>query len=469
MRYYSSIIICLISFYLHGQTIYKVDKAYTTTELLEDFDILVQNLESIHPAINEFTPKLALDAVYQKSKSSITEEMTEAQFHILVRKLIKEIGCGHTTALPSVEWYTQQKKEPKSIPLSVYVLNDGVYIKHYTEDSLDLLTGQEIVSINNRKSGDILQMMRDIQQRDGYTQSYVDACLGRFFSVYHLFLFGGSDTYNISYKDKQGKVGEFVLQGGVKKKARTINKKASYEGTEMRLYYDEIDNNLAILDIDAFSRKDFKKNYKYIFKELEEKQIKYLVIDLRDNYGGFFPNGNKLLKYLLPNKFVMKFSRPKNRPAKNQYAHMPFSNNMTKRMFNLMPDPDKSDPMRNHEIKYKPMKVNHFDGDVYVLTNGGTFSMGAAVTTQLKHERNAMIIGTETGGGENGSYAIINYHLMLPNTKIRVIIPYYFMDHGVTPEQKGRGVIPDIIVDQSIEDLIMGRDKEMEVVRSLIK
>lgn len=469
MRIYYSLFICLFSFFLQAQDGFQINREYSPVELKEDLGNLVESLESYHPGLYEFVSKSDFDAIIAKLKSDLSDGMTQDEFHIVIRRLIAQIACGHTVAYPSIEWYAYQNKNPKSLPLYVYVLNDALYVRYYQKDSLNMPSGQEIVSINDRQASDILHEMRSIQQRDGYTNSFVDASIKRYFSLYYLFLYGTSETYTVRLRDNDGKESTVSLEGGRKTPLPTLSKSPDYQGNGMDLYFDKEYENLAILDINNFSSKGYKKNYKYIFSELEKKNIDHLVIDLRNNGGGYFSNGNYLLRYLLTDKFYFKFSRSKDRPLKNKNIKMGISSKMTKALFNIMPDYDKSDPQRNYAIKNKPVKKNHFDGKVYVITNGGSFSMSGAITTRLKHDRNAMIIGSESGGGENGSYAVLKQRLTLPNTKIRVVIPYYFLDHDVTPAEKGRGVIPDIIVEYSINEIISGRDKELEVVRNKMK
>ena len=469
MKNLFAVFLFLFSFTLHAQDTYQADKTYSPTQLKEDFDVLVKSLQDYHPAFYEFTDKATFDSYIENAKANLTEDMTEAEFHLEVRKLIAQMGCGHTTALPSVAWYKYQNAYPRSLPLRIHLVEDKMYIKYCASDTSGIHVGKEIIAINDRKSTEILSEMRKIQQKDGYTQSFVNAAVQRNFSVYHLFLFGPSDTYNLKYKDASGNEELMSIKGGKGPRLPATKTESAYEGKGMQLHYDEDHKDLAILDINSFATKEFKKNYKYIFQDLNDKQIKHLVIDLRNNGGGYFANGNLLLSYFLTEDFEMKFSKSKEKPTKNKIAFLPMSAKLTKMTFNLMPDRDKSDPLRNYSIKYKPAKKNHFDGNVYVLTNGGSFSMSGLIATRLKHSGTATIVGTETGGGENGSYAILNQRLNLPNTKVRVLIPHFFLDHDVSPEEKGRGVIPDIIVEETIEDILSGTDKVLEAVKADIK
>ncbi len=77
-------------------------------------------------------------------------------------------------------------------------------------------------------------------------------------------------------------------------------------------------------------------------------------------------------------------------------------------------------------------------------------------------------IGTETGGGDEGSNAILNYTLTLPNSHIRVIIPYYHFDHDIICDPRGRGVIPDIHTPYSLDDLLNNMDLEMQALDKVL-
>jgi C-terminal processing protease CtpA/Prc len=71
------------------------------------------------------------------------------------------------------------------------------------------------------------------------------------------------------------------------------------------------------------------------------------------------------------------------------------------------------------------------------VTDGGSFSMSSYVAAKLQHQTGAVLIGSETGGGEAGSNAILTYNLTLPETKIRVNLPYYVINHDVNPTPSG--------------------------------
>jgi C-terminal processing protease CtpA/Prc len=124
--------------------------------------------------------------------------------------------------------------------------------------------------------------------------------------------------------------------------------------------------------------------------------------------------------------------------------------------------------MRNYVIRCKPKK-NRYDGRLYVLMNGGSFSMSGYVTSFLQHHTDALMIGEETGGGDEGSNGMLFYMLTLPGSKIRVNVPYYHLTHQLPNVTSDRGVLPDIPVSYSVEDRLSGADLELKTALSEIR
>ena len=90
--------------------------------------------------------------------------------------------------------------------------------------------------------------------------------------------------------------------------------------------------------------------------------------------------------------------------------------------------------------------------------------MSCIAATYLKYKANATIIGEETGGNIAGSNAIVSGNIMLPNTKVRVFIPYYHIYHNINVTNNGYGLIPDIKTTYSPGDVLQGIDVDLNKV-----
>jgi len=452
--------------------VYEINRVYTQAQLSEDFDILISALEQVHPSLNRFATPEKLALKKKEIIRSFENGLTESEFQVLVRQYIKEIRCGHTAALPSLDWYNIYKSDPSILPFTVFMIEDELYFRKNLSDNVDLPFGAKILSINGDQSTDIIQSMRNLQQVDGLTTSFEDFTIQKTFITYHLFLYGPQEVYQVEFINSRGDKESLSLSYKKSDNSKSTDavaksdEKLKMSGASFKIHDDN--KQLGILDINSFNRKGFKKFHKSVFQEIQDQEIKHLVIDLRGNGGGYFPNGSNLLRYLLDDTYEMKFSRNTNKIKLSKQLKLGIFDKFTKQMFNLMPDKDKTDPMRNHSIKYKPIKKNAFDGQVYVLIDGGSFSMSSLVSTQLKHRTKAIIIGSETGGAEFGSNAVLNYVLTMPNTQVRAIIPHYYLDHDVEPALEGRGVIPDYTIKYTLEERLANQDKELDQILQLI-
>lgn len=449
-------------------TVYNVDKQFSFAELHNDWRILVHTVLDVHPSATRYIDSTELIAVADSLELSIVDSMTESEFHLLVREWIREIGCGHLTAKPSTGWYTFQKSAQKILPMEVLVSENDLFVHKVGKYDSLMPAGSQILAIDNHTSAEILSSIRKIQQRDGYGTVFEDFQIEKLFRTYYTFVYGLNDGYSVVFKKETGDIDTLLIypsDSKIKEVAKTDQSKSDLpEFSNVQLYFPEQLANTAVLDIDAFSRGNFKKYYKDVFALLEEQKVDNLIIDVRGNGGGYFPHGNYLLRYVLPNDFNFEFNRPDHQPDQSEYLRMTFISRMTKNLFALIPDQERGNGFRDYTIHYNVKSRHHFDGKIYVLTNGGSFSLSSYVAARLKHHAHAFVAGEETGGAEYGSNAVISYNLTLPATGVEVIIPYYFLSHSLETQVNGRGVQPDLSITTTWQDKMLGKDPCMAAV-----
>ncbi|MBK7669669.1 MAG: hypothetical protein IPJ32_21450 [Sphingobacteriaceae bacterium] len=100
--------------------------------------------------------------------------------------------------------------------------------------------------------------------------------------------------------------------------------------------------------------------------------------------------------------------------------------------------------------------------------NGGTFSASCIVAANLKESKRAVIIGSESGGTNEGCNAGITPYYTLPNTKLKVRVPAFRIIHNINPTLTGHGILPDYQIKYSFEDILKRRDLEIKFVNELI-
>lgn len=196
-----------------------------------------------------------------------------------------------------------------------------------------------------------------------------------------------------------------------------------------------------------------------------------MVFDLRENGGGNIMNSTKLSEYLVQKSFkvadtVAAISRKFKygeyiRPSLAYKISMFFTSNRKRAdgryHFAFF---------ENHV--FKPKKKYHFDGDIYLIQGGYSFSATTLFVNSLKGQSNVTVVGEETGGGGYGNTAVHLPQLILPNTRIRIVLPIYRLVMDATKQKNGRGIFPDIEVKPSSVAIREGVDMKIATVRELI-
>ena len=452
---------------------YPFDRKFSPDELKEDAEILVNTLYDNHPGIYDYTSKAEFDSLELVFYSQLTDSLTQDEFHVHVRKFIRFVGCGHTAAKPSADWYKTLKGKATLIPVHVFLHNDELFIRKVFDGGRDSLIGARVLSVEGVSASDLLVDLKSIAGRDGVGETMVTRNVERLFQTYYMFLNGMSSQYSMKLEKSDGEVVELTLKGQVPSKYpidRSYDLLDAMQAPSIEFGFLDSTRKVALINVDGFLPKGYKKIYRKAFKQLASMDSVDLVLDLRGNGGGFFPNGNQLLRYLMNDRFTMDFSRSKKKVKKNKHLKLNFISRVTRFIFATIPDNDKEDPDRNYQIRYKPKKRHHFNGQVFVLTDGLTFSASGFVASKLKNSGVAKVVGQESGGGEVGFNAVLTWKLSLPNTGVRVSVPAYHVDIQPEMEDKGRGVLPTIpAYYDSIQQRIDDFDPELEKVLQLLE
>jgi len=175
------------------------------------------------------------------------------------------------------------------------------------------------------------------------------------------------------------------------------------------------------------------------------------------------------MKYLIHKPFAYSFGRRPNLLVLDPRIKINFFSRLTNFGFLFCLPSNVKKGKWMHIFFSLPKKRNAFNGKLFVLTNGRSFSMSGMTSSYLKHKANATIIGEETGGTLTGSNAMLSGTIILPNTKAQILVPLYHIHHRVKVADTKRGLIPDFSIQYGIDDLLKKKDLEMEKVREIVE
>lgn len=464
---------------------YNPNKKYSPEELQQDYSLLRNILEQKHPSLYWYTPKDTMDYFFDAGYKAISDSMTELQFGWkILAPITSVIHCGHTSFSMSNGWnqFIKNKNIP-SFPLYLKVWNDTMMVvANLNSNDSVIKRGDFITAINGIKTADMIRTMFDYMSEDGYANNVNYIRLSKGFPYFHRNIFGLYKNYYVSYIDSNNVEKTTFLPFYApstdslekeRKEQKRKEKKISYQEkleNIRSLRYDS--SSSALMTINGFSKGHLNNFFKRSFRDLRKNKTENLVIDLRANGGGDINKSVLLTKFLLNKSF--KVADSVYSVSKNL---RPYTKNISSGLFNnigLFFVTHKKKDGKYHfgyweGHTFMPKRKNHFDGKVYVLTNGHTFSASALFCNAVKGQHNITLAGEETGGGWYGNSGIMIPYITLPNTKLKVRLPFFRLVQYEHISTKGTGVIPDVYIGPDWRDILNGVDTKIETVRKMIE
>ncbi|MBD2714714.1 hypothetical protein KBK19_06690 [Microvirga sp. STR05] len=456
-------------------------RRFAPAQLQHDLDVLHRTVQAgQHLGARTYRSAAYLDSCAAAVRAQLTQPLTEREFRTILRPYVSGLGCGHTSLHPSEAYLAATKgAKPFVLPLQAVALDGRLLLTATPGLRPGLLTpGDEVLSINARPAAELVPAMARQVSADGRNQTHALYQLRRSTYLYYALAYGLADTYAVQVRAQDGSTRSLRLTAA---DVDTAQANQFYRATRQpgagRVVQRQGSNSLrllpqdsavAVLDLNTFTS-SYSGFYKAVFQELKQRQVRALIVDLRDNGGGSSFAGNAFLRYLLPAPFQFVFETgPEQRKVRRE-LEMGFWERITPGLLSTNPVQTWKHGRHQFIFRFRPHRQLRYTGPVYVLTNGGTFSMASYVAAYLRHHAGATLVGEETGGGEAGSNAMLSGWLRLPETRQRVHFPVYRITHQISAgPDMGLGVRPAVSVNYSVTDLLQGHDRDLSTTLELI-
>ena len=468
---------------------YNPNKKFSRAELQQDYSLLRNILEKKHPALYWYTPQDSMNFYFDSLYQSIPDSMTELQFGWrIIAPLTQKIHCGHTSFGMSKQWgkFIKDKRVP-SFPLFLKIWGDTMVVTGNLnrKDSV-IKRGMLITSINGVPNNKVIQRIFQYLPLDGYAENVNYVRISANFPYFHRNVFGLYKNYWVKYIDSTGKERQTTIpmftppqDSGKKLKPPKVEKISKQERRkeqreEARSLEIDTATHTATMSLNTFSKGDGRQLRIFIkksFKKLRKQNVQNLILDLRSNGGGDIGMYVLLTKFIRNSKFKV---------ADTSYAVAkslrPYTGDIRQGLlynFGMLFLTKKRKDGLYHfgyweRHFFKPKGKNHFDGKVFVLTNGPTFSASTLFCNAVKGQPNVKLVGEETGGGWHGNSGIMIPDIILPITKLRVRLPLFKLVQYNHVPKDGKGITPDIFVPPTAEGVRKGIDRKMELVKEMI-
>jgi len=458
-------------------------------KLTEDFSIFKKALLEIHPGLYRYNTKNQIDSIFNHFQNELSKPLTYQEAFLNFTKITSAIKCGHT--FPS--FYNQigfikevVLNQKDKLPFTFRVLGEKIFITESIIENLDIPLGTEILAINGIPTQTLLKEIAKLVKADGANDGKRYADLNTFgvggylemFDCYFPLLYPPTnEQYTVKIKKPNSEKTEELTANTVNSAERTnalIKKNPNRITDADQLWKLEFwDNNTAYLQLGtfdvfqlSFEWSEFLKN---AFKEIKKRKTKNLVIDIRWNEGG----QDEVLFFIGQNitKQPIKIPQRQDLVRYNKISAelKPYLFTWDNTFFDLS---SKTKPFNNEYFLFEGQNIteiqpfkNAFDGTVYLLVNASNSSATFYFAEIAKENKLATLIGETTGGSQKGLNAGTMFFLRLPNSKIEIDIPII---GSFSEDKPSEGIVPDVIVKPTLEDLINGEDKTLTTTKTII-
>ncbi|MEM9932988.1 MAG: S41 family peptidase [Bacteroidota bacterium] len=441
-----------------------------------DLDSLYQLILSTHADPEAFISQEELARTYHELRGQITHPMSAIDFYQLVNPLVTSLKDVHSRIWINL---TAAHRDGYYLPFTIRYLEGKTYLLE--EPSGTIPVGSELLTVN----GFFIQHIIEALLKEAYTDGETNSTRIRLMEESFKFLLpvyfpidssnlirytsatDAKDTMRIAYK-------------GVKRKMPT-KKKNAREGKSKPLYWETYpENSVGYLYIPSFSearRKKYNRELKKAFRTFSALRTKSLIIDVRDNKGGFINRGTELLSYLSPKpyKYIDYTVVKSSQLLKDKIKRNILWPSLSTRLFKKVVDKElvyawKNEVGQVDTIYWEdiaPHKKFGFTGDTYLLVNGLSLSNSSLVHQAMSHHNLAISIGEPSGGTSHGTFGhTVGFRLPFSHISgilatIRILAPHSSFEKET--------LTPDFVIPDKIEDILNERDSQLDFTWELIR
>ncbi len=443
----------------------------------KDFLYFVQKLKEIHPAFipNEYAyvydddfKKFACEIYKDLGKGPFNEsenESNRSKFCYLTTKLLSKIKDGHLY-FSTIHYFFGNSD--KTLPIITRWFEDKLYIID-TIDDYGFLKNKEITKIG---SAEVNRIRSEIDEFISGDNNYFKRNINGFIlcrkSVLELLdLVKDESKVEIEYiNNGETKIETLELKKwkGYRNKIEEISRwnigrNEDFFSNGEEIWFREFkEYNTMFVQVNHFTNFDnFTYECKKFLKEVKEKNIKNIVLDLRSNYGGNF---------LIAREIIGKYFSLKAPAMMDSFFGVERVSKEWCLGFGFNPD-NYQDEIKNEELLYflgeyiksEPDKLA-FDGNLYVLIGNMSLSTATIFTGIIKDNKLGILIGEPTGSASSFFAGREFITVNLPNSGIDLEINYaiFVRTNKEARFKEPDAVYPDVYVPTTFEDYINGKD-----------
>ncbi len=436
----------------------------------QDLNIFQNILEQAHPSLHHYFPKEKWDTALSQAYKQCATVNDDRAFYKILSSIAYRVGDAHL----SIQLDTILEEDIGRFVIPIAVI-DGMMIT--TDHHKKLSRGSIIHSINGITVAELLQRLSKYSYTDGINKAHEGQKIAHNFERFLYYELGPQAQYTVNYFDYgDEEMYSCVIKGSSEDYMDEkywddyndleieIDGNCAYSTNHLPKLSTE-DDDVAVLTIPSFHIKPEAFRY-FIYRHLralENNAVQNLIIDLRDNPGGYVNNAMFLYACLAgrASSNFGDFSFTTN----NQLPEKRYSTNVEEAQ-NVISNYRRNKALSSNDF-IKPYFV--FRGNTFILFNERSFSAASEFARLTTKDKNILTFGEESGGNAQLQTAGYFANYILPNSKISLrlgLISFATVDSSQTETYKG--VVPNQVLESNLEDIYYENDQQMETLKALI-
>ncbi len=402
----------------------------TQAQAMADLDTLVGAMKGIHPDLyaQRSERQFERDVKAIRHRLAKCDSISAFDLYAETMELMAAFNEGHLTIVHNA--FNGVKGLPY-FPLAVEIDPATRALRLRETCSLEgvaLTTGDEITYINGIRAQRYIEALSRQIAAEKHVVKYSKLTDG-LFNV-RMAWFNPSGDYTLRIRTDQGV--RTIRTQGLDAKQLT----AKMGTPKVKPYaYELLNDSTMLFHFNACQQKGFKEFASELFATARERNIRHLIIDIRNNGGGNSETGDEICRYISDRPFGW-----------NSHATIRISEPVRQQRPTTLPDTlIHSAPISAEQLMQPYPDSLRFNGSCYLLMSYRTYSSAASFAWEFTRFGMGTAIGEEVGDVAISSGDII--FVKLPNSGFTAAIPYkIFYNYGIRAGEPNRGAVPDIEV-----------------------
>jgi len=477
-------LICLLALLFCANGFSQVETSILSPKKMKkDLSFLIENIEG-HPDPYTKISEADFSKLVKEVEKNISTEMDEIDFYKNLASLIASIGDGHSRVSFNRKWISKLKKDHGVFPYEVY-LNDKeeLHVIKSLNGDQQLPLKAQILEIDGMPVSDFIKEVTPYISYE--TLPFRNDQITEAFELMLYLIFKKADQLRFTYKYQE--VSEAIVSTMPYSEWRDVR----YDLEEIRdekiekgqpYDFEIIQPGVAKIDIFSFAVRDIPSYTRFLnktFKTIKEENVHSLIIDIRENYGGWPKVSSKLFHYIYDGYFKtmaksrMKVSNSFKRAYldrfpqyKNAHFVVPQRRHYLdlERVLN-----DKAGTYVDEEAFFNESPVTEkfeFTGDCYLLIDRKSYSASSSFASTFQCYSMGHIIGEPTGGTK--IFRANAFHKLFPKTPFILSISSTQL-HTTCYNGEDEPVMPDVEVVPTTLDRVHESDPQLNMAILLIR